>query len=402
MALIDGQHQPRTAGEWFAVLQDLIEEEAAELQMDPPTYSRKEALTILLRLVAQLQGEIDQIPVSVADSLDPNQISGELLNRFASFARVTITPGQNSTVPLTVGAAGASAVVLEEGAQAFDGAHIWETIDDVTIPAGGTAVVSAVCLTDGAVLADAGTIVQRRSSTPGWTSVTNVVAATPGFEGDPEAVTRAKISNGAGSAGSLSPFAIQYALEQIPGVRRARVVFNRTWAAVTVAGRTVPQSGVGVWVFPSTISDDSKRSCASVLFGMLSASTARSLPSGTGADGVLASFASEYGEQSFDEGFWWMEGTRIFARVEILSTTTGYSVDSLTPLVRSAVLDYFAALLPGQGIEQQEIQAATTTIPGVRRVLVEIGLSSGSLAEDDIDLDAATFAELASEDLEVL
>ena len=71
MALINGQNQARTAGEWFVLLQGFVADEAAALGIEPPTYSRQEALAIILRLIAQQLGEIDQIPVGVEEALDP-------------------------------------------------------------------------------------------------------------------------------------------------------------------------------------------------------------------------------------------------------------------------------------------------------------------------------------------
>ena len=164
----------------------------------------------------------------------------------------------------------------------------------------------------------------------------------------------------------------------------------------------MPRSGVGVWVYPNTISDDSKIDCASVLFAMLSASTARSLPTGDGADGVLAEFPSPYGEQSFQEGFWWMSETSIYVRVELSNIRGGYTVAGLTAQVRAAVLAHFSALLPGQDVEQQEVLAVVTTIPGVIRANVTLGLSPGGLSDADVPLDVATFAQLSDADLEVL
>jgi hypothetical protein len=329
-------------------------------------------------------------------------MAGDILRRFAGYAGVSVNPAERSSVALTVGAYATGAVVLPAGTQATDGVYTWETLDDVTIPQGGTTTVSAQATVDGAILLAADSIQQRRTSVPGWISVTNAGSTVPGFDGDSDAAVRQKISNGQGGFGSQSPAAIQYALEQVTGVRNARIVFNPTHADATVSGRVIPPTGAGVWVYPSTIADDSKLACASVLYAMLAGDTNRSLPTTTGGDGVKVSIPLPYGGQTTSEGFWWMTETRIFARVQLDLIRAGYTEAALLTQIRATALQFFAGLAPGDQLEQQELLAVCTTIPGVARVTVTLGLSLGTLADQDIPIDAASFARLDTDDLTVL
>lgn len=402
MPLVNGRYIARSAGEWFASLRDLLDIEASSLGMEPPTWSHKEAVAVLYRLVAQMLGEIDQIPSGIEEVLDPNQMSGAVLRRFAGYAGISVNPAERSTVLLTVGASATAAVVLTAGTQASDGVYTWETLDDVTIPQGGTTTVSAQALVDGAILLASGSIQQRRTSVPGWISVTNESSTVPGFDGDSDATVRQKISSGQGGFGSQSPAAIQYALEQVTSVRNARVVFNPTHADATISGRVIPPTGAGVWIYPNTIPDESRLACASILYAMLAGDTNRSLPTTTGATGVRATIPLPYGGQLTTEGFWWMTETQIFAHITLVLVRSGYTEATLLPQIRATALAFFADLAPGDQLEQQELLAACTTIPGVARVTVLIGLSSGTVADQDIPIDAASFARLDTDDLTVV
>lgn len=90
---------------------------------------------------------------------------------------------------------------------------------------GGTDVVLFRAESTGPVRANAGTLTERVSGTPGWTAVVNAFDATLGsdIESDPDYYARAE-SRGAGE--STTADAIKAAIDQVEGVTFSRVYVN--------------------------------------------------------------------------------------------------------------------------------------------------------------------------------
>lgn len=400
MPSTDTGYIAQTGGEWYALAQAEVERIAADLGVSPPRWTRAEFVTIVARIMAQLVGEIDGAVEGVFDAHDPSQIAGEILRDYARLAAVSVVDATNSSAVLTVGAWAVGSVTLSAGTEAGDGTNTWELVDDVTIAAGSTATVSARCTTAGPVTAAIGTITQRLSSVAGWTSVTNAAAAIPGTAASTDAFIREAIGSGGGSFGSRSAHAIRTAILNVSDVTDCQVYFNNTLADQTRGGRTVPGNGVAVWVHPSTIPDASKLSALKRLYAMLDGTCARSLPSATGADGVLGEIQGADG-YPHEEGFWWFQSTTVYVRVILSDATSyepGYVQGDLNEAITGAIETFWASLTRSANgsvyIRQQDLIAACIAVPGCARVDLRLGTSATPTLTADLEIQPGYYPAL--------
>jgi uncharacterized phage protein gp47/JayE len=104
--------------------------------------------------------------------------------------------------------------------------YVWRIPAAFTIGSDGTAQVSAVCITAGAIQADAGTITLINTPTAYWYSVTNPLPASPGqaLETDAAAKSRRAISIGLPSRSVLD--GLIAALQNVSGIGRQKVIEN--------------------------------------------------------------------------------------------------------------------------------------------------------------------------------
>ncbi len=107
------------------------------------------------------------------------------------------------------------------------GENVW-AVEDCVIPAEGYINVTAACLTDGEIYADAGTLNKIVTQTQGWVSVVNPANALPGkpVESDPAAKARQAISTARPSKTVL--MGLIGGIAEIPDVLRYKVYENDT------------------------------------------------------------------------------------------------------------------------------------------------------------------------------
>jgi len=135
--------------------------------------------------------------------------------------RLTAT---NSTVDLTI--VGTAGTVITNGkAEDTNGAK-WNLPATVTIPLGGSIVVTATSETAGAITASSATIAKIATPTLGWQTVNNVSAATAGrnMETDAELRTRQRVSTAMPSLSVLE--GIKGGIANTTGVTRSKVYEN--------------------------------------------------------------------------------------------------------------------------------------------------------------------------------
>jgi uncharacterized phage protein gp47/JayE len=120
--------------------------------------------------------------------------------------------------------------VITSGQAEDTSGNIWLLPTTVTIGVGGTVTVSATCSTAGDVAAEPNAINIIATPQPGWTSVTNPVAAIPGtaIETDSQLRARQTISVSIPSHTMLQ--GVTAAVAAVPGVTRYNVVENFTSA----------------------------------------------------------------------------------------------------------------------------------------------------------------------------
>jgi len=389
----------RTASEWFDIAKTEYNRICADLGFSVPRYDRAEFSTAVLLITAQIASEIDNGVSAVFDAHDPNQASGFLLRYLAQLAHIPIDEGSKSRVTLKLTGWANGPVLLSAGAaKASDGTNEWVLLEDVTLPSAApyqaTAVFEASAV--GPISAAAGTIVNRVTGVAGWTGVTNDAAAIVGTSAETDASIRNKISKGLGSSSSRSSLAIQTVLQSLNGVQKVRVVYNPTFAPVTVSTRSIPENGVGIWVYPNTITTVVQQQILSQLFGMLGGNVNRSLPTATGADGVVGEVTGA-DLRPHREGFWFMSATLITVDV-FIDPSTGYepggTLSSVTAPIQEVVRLYFESLEPGETIRQQDLLGLVAAVEGVARTTISFSVAGAALTTNDVAIDAASFATL--------
>ena len=96
-----------------------------------------------------------------------------------------------STAPVTV--SGVPTTVITNGVVTDSQGYAWALPSPITIPSGGSVIVSATCQTAGAIQAAAGTITTMSGgTTAGWTGATNPSAALPGSPTEADSQLRAR------------------------------------------------------------------------------------------------------------------------------------------------------------------------------------------------------------------
>lgn len=388
----------RTAGEWLDVAKGVYNDLCAELGVSPPRYDRSEFTTAVLIVAAQIASEIDGAASSLFDLHDPNQASGNILLNLANLAGVTVNQGSRSRVTLKLGAWSQGAVTLTaQEVEASDGVNTWVLVEDVIIPSDGYATAVFEAKATGPVLANVDTITRRVTGIPGWISVTNEAAASPGLAADSDTVIRDKIMRGQGSTGSQSELAVQAALQGLDGVEKVRIVYNTTFSPITVSSRSIPENGVGVWVYPNVLTQATQTEILTVLFSRLGGNVNRSLPTATGTDGVVGAITGA-DNREHSEGFWYMQPTTVYVWVQI-DPATGYenggSLGSVQEEIRSVVKTYFSLLQPGQAVRRDDLIGQIALVDGVARTTLSFSLSYPSgYSTDDVIIDEANFAQL--------
>lgn len=400
--LTNSGYVPRTSGEWLDFATSRFTQICANLGLTAPRYDRAEFTYNVLLVAAQMAGEIDDALSNVFDQHDPNQASGFILRYIADIAGVPVNQGTKSTVTLALSAWDQSDVSMSAGGvKASDGTNIWVLTEDVIVPKGSAASAVFEAEAAGAVYAAAATIRQKVTGIAGWLLVDNAAAATVGTAADTDAIIRNRIAQGLGSTGSRSEIALRVSLESLPGVEKARIVYNPELVATTVSSVAIPANGVAIWLYPSTLTAATQSLALSVLFAMLPGNVVRMHPTTTDATGVVGEIAGADGK-SHKEGFYFMTTQSVRVKVylgEQVGDSGGYepggTLTSVSAPIQNVVTTYFTELGPGDAVRQQDIIGAVVLVSGVARVTVELSINAGvSYNEADIIIDAATFAVL--------
>lgn len=164
----------------------------------------------------------------VYQQFDPSKATGPSLSSLVMLNGIARQDASPSTVVLQL--TGTPSITIPAGQVASDvnNTNQWTTLVDVELDGLGVGSVQAACNALGPTEAAAGTIINIVTTFPGWTAVTNPLAATPGrnIETDTELRQRRNQSTMAPAA---SPVESVYAnLANITGVTYARVRQNNT------------------------------------------------------------------------------------------------------------------------------------------------------------------------------
>lgn len=179
-----------------------------------------------LAILAKAFYDTAALGASVFNSFSPVTAQGVGLSRNVKINGITRRAATHSTADLTI--VGQTGTVITNGIAQDTLNQKWDLPISVTIPIGGTIVVTATAELDGNINAEASTINKIFTPTLGWQTVNNIAAATPGVaaETDGELRIRQRAST---SLPSLTVFdGTVGAVENVTGVTKTRGYENDT------------------------------------------------------------------------------------------------------------------------------------------------------------------------------
>ena len=190
--------------------------------LDPSTQDGQ-----FLAIEAQAIYDTNQLMAAVLQSLSPTFASGVQLSNEVLINGITRNVATNSTVNLTItGVAG----TIINGASAKDANNIVWNITNGVIPVGGSVILVATCAVSGAITALANTITVINTPIAGWSTVTNVYAATAGAASESDSALRQRQAVSVAQPSQTNLTGVLGGILAIIGVVRAKVYENYTTA----------------------------------------------------------------------------------------------------------------------------------------------------------------------------
>lgn len=207
------------------IRQELIEQLRAEIS---PSLSF-EADSILGHIVGIVSEHVSRAweqMQAVYRSMYPDSAVGDALDGIAAITGVTRLPATPSRVIATV--SGVPGTVLPAGRVASvegTGAR-FRTVEEVTIPAGGSIEVEMVAEETGPIPAPAGSLTQIETPVVGWESVINFEDAILGRNRETDEELRARREATLRAVGSGTFESLRASLLLLPGVQQVRLFEN--------------------------------------------------------------------------------------------------------------------------------------------------------------------------------
>lgn len=179
-----------------------------------------------LAITASAQNDTNAAIIATYNAFSPATAQGVGLSSVVRINGLERLVATNSTADLTI--IGEAGTVITNGMASDVFGNQWALPVSVTIDITGDVVSTAVCLTQGAIAAQAGTITAIVTPTRGWQSVNNVAAATLGAPVEDDATLRQRQRDST-ALSSITPMAaINAAVANISGVQRYRGYENDT------------------------------------------------------------------------------------------------------------------------------------------------------------------------------
>lgn len=288
-----------------------------------------------------------------------------------------------STAQLTI--IGTAGITISNGVARDIAGYRWKLPASVLIGLGGSATVTAICETLGAIQATSGTITIIDTPTAGWTSVTNPAAAVPGQPVEEDSGLRARQALSTELPSQTILAGTIAALAALSGVTRYRVYENPTNMA---DGNGHPAHSITCVVEGGTDAD-----VARTIYDN------RGLGCYTNGDVTIA-VEDSLNRTETPIRFYRPTYVPVYVGIEI-DPFSGY-VSTMADDIKAAVAAYLNTLRIGQDVSVSPLYSpvlsviADLSMPefAVRSLL--IGLSSGSLGTADLAID---FDEVAQGDV---
>lgn len=271
-----------------------------------------------------------QVASAVYNSFSPLTAQSDALTRNVKINGIRRLSPSYSTADLTI--IGQAGTIITNGQAEDTLGQKWNLPASVTIPVGGSIVVTATAAVVGRVTAAAGTITKIATPTIGWQSVNNVAAATEGDPTESDAQLRRRQSNST-MIPSLSVMeGIVGAVASLEGVSRYRGFENDT-ASTSADG--IPAHSIAMVVEGGNSTQ-------------IAEAIAAKKTAGTGTYGTTT--VTVYDQYNIPNAIKFFRPTNATISVEVsLTARTGYLSTTAT-LIKAAVAEYLNGLEIGDDI----------------------------------------------------
>jgi uncharacterized phage protein gp47/JayE len=234
---------------------------------------------------------------------------------------------------------------------------VWQTIQDVTIPASGSVVTEVDSITDGAFSAAIGTLDTIVNTIAGFDSVTNLGTSLQGrlTETDAELKRRRKLSLVISTGGTLQAI-VNRVKNEVDGVTYCSGNQNRTNATVD----SLPPHSISITVLGGTDAD-------------IGAKLLETVPAGIGTYGTETILVvDEYGNNNT---FYFDRITEKPVYLIVNVTDDGsFNTDDITT-IKNLLLDYFSLLGNGSDVINWKLIGALEAVNGISDINIKQGFS---------------------------
>lgn len=181
----------------------------------------------MLAVVAKVINDVSQSAITLYNSYSPATGQGVGLSNSVKINGISRLVSSNSTSDVTI--IGQAGTIITNGIIAdVNNVNQWNLPASVTIPGGGSIVVTATCANPGAITAAANSLTQIITGTLGWQSVNNPAEAVPGAPVEDDAQLRVRQSVSTSLPAQTIIQAIYGALANIEGVQTLKIFENDT------------------------------------------------------------------------------------------------------------------------------------------------------------------------------
>lgn len=378
----------------YSDLLDEMEAKFIELFGADTNLSAYTPLGIIMRVMAFFYAKIWDVVEAVYNSRFIKKADEMSLNYHGGDKNIPRNPATNAYVDLIFKGTPGYIIQAEE-MFSTDGDIQFALLDDVTLDEDGNGTGQAISIETGSynnVLAN--TITNAVNPVEEIISVTNPNAATGGS--DIESVTsyreRLLKANESNSKGTAS--AIELSIRNVPGVRSANVIYNKT---MEIDNYGNPAKSIHAYVLGGN-----KEEIAQALFDSIGATTT--------TVGEQSTLISDDSQNQHDMRFDYASVVQIFAKLTV-TTNAAFEGDGSTQL-KDALISVIGGedstgeeqqgLSMGDDVILSRLYGAAYKVTGLDDVSIEIGLSIDSLGTNNIEITQNQVAKLQLANIEVV
>ena len=317
----------------------------------------------LLSVFARALDDLSELILVDFASRNPQYASGVGLDLLLPLFGLTRGGATRSSVPLTL--TGTPGAVLPEAPRVLDDAgYIWACqTAGIRLDESGTALVSALCETPGAISAPAGSVSRLVAPVAGLFSAVNQAAAAPGTEAETDASCRRRLGLAAASA----------AVDTMDAIRAAVLAVENVTACVIYENDTeeTDEHGLPPHSISVVFSGGNARAVAAAVF-------AKKAP-GVGTYGSLPVPVTDGFGVSRTLNLMRAVTDNVAVTVE-LQPLAGFDAEAMPEKIRSALADYSASLQIGQDLVVPSLYQVCYAADTSPRPTFSISLISAALA----------------------